>query len=144
MAATMSYKQRERKRRKKALEPTVAELTYDACPPSLNRIGSRGQSHWAYTRAKRDWQDIVGGMLMVGAVPRGLTYMRFDATLRFPVRRTRDAGNFGWLLDKACGDAAVAGGWLRDDNPDYYEFGGVTFDSTPGAPRTTLRVAYRT
>jgi hypothetical protein len=122
----------------------IAELTYDACPPSLNRVGSRGKSHWAYTRAKRDWQNIVGGMLLVGGVPRSLSHVRVDATLRFPVKRTRDAGNFGWLLDKACGDALVAGGWLTDDNPDHYEFGTVTFDQSVGPARTTLRITYRT
>jgi hypothetical protein len=124
--------------------PVVTELVYDAVPPSLNRVGSRGNSHWAYTRAKRDWQDTVGALLMAGQVPRRLVYVRADATLRFPVVRTRDAGNFGWLLDKACGDALVAGGWLSDDNPDCYEFGTVTFDPALGPPRTTLRLTYRT
>ena len=51
--------------------------------------------------------------------------------LRFPARRRRDSGNYRVMLEKALGDALVEGGWLPDDTPEHYEFGGVTF--TEGA-----------
>jgi hypothetical protein len=123
---------------------STATLVCHAVPPSLNKIGSRGKSHWAYTHAKREWQEAIGRLLMAERVPRGLGHVHADATLRFPVVRTRDAGNFAWLLDKATGDALKTGGWLTDDTPEYYEFGTVTFDRELGPPCTTLRLAYST
>lgn len=120
----------------------TATLVYDAVPPSLNRMGSRG-SHWPVTKAKHEWQRTIEKLLMHARVPRDLRHVRVTATLRFPVVRGRDAGNFSWLLDKACGDALVNGGWLRADVPDNYQFDGVTFDPELGAPRTTLQLFYR-
>lgn len=117
-------------------------MVHPAVPPSLNKIGSRGSSHWAYTTAKKNWQQLIGAMLMLNRVPRGLQFVHVDATLRFPVRRGRDAGNFAWMLDKACGDALTKGGWLPDDVPDHYEFGELTFDPELGPPRTTLRLRF--
>lgn len=117
-------------------------MTYAGVPPSLNKMGTRG-GHWPVTKAKKEWQQLIGGLLMFNRVPRGLEFVRVDATLRFPVVRGRDAGNFGWLLDKSCGDALVSGGWLSNDVPDCYEFGTVTFDPELGPPRTTLRLQYR-
>jgi hypothetical protein len=36
-----------------------------------------------------------------------------------------DQGNFRYFIEKALGDALVAGGWLADDDWDHYEFGGL-------------------
>jgi hypothetical protein len=49
----------------------------------------------------------------------------------FPDRIRRDQGNFRYFIEKALGDALVAGGWLEfgglaDDDWDHYEFGGMT------------------
>lgn len=117
-------------------------MSHSDVPPSLNRLGSRG-SHWGYTRAKRDWQDTITVMLLVAEIPRRLRFARIDATLRFPVKRRRDAGNFAWLLEKAAGDALVGGRWLKDDTPDQYVFGGVVFDEDLGPRQTILRLDYR-
>ena len=42
-----------------------------------------------------------------------------------PDRKRRDQGNHRFLLEKALGDALVAGGWLDDDDWARYEFGGL-------------------
>lgn len=121
---------------------TTVVMMHTDVPPSLNRLGSRG-SHWAYTKAKKEWQDTITVLLLLAEVPRRLRFAQVDATLRFPVRRKRDAGNFAWLLEKACGDALVAGRWLKDDTPDHYAFGGVVFDDALGPRQTILRLDYR-
>lgn len=121
----------------------IATVSHAAVPPSLNRVGSRG-GHWAYTRSKREWQELIAKLLWEAGVPRRLEHVHIDATLRFPVVRTRDAGNFSWMLEKAGGDALKQGGWIVDDTPDHYEFGSVTFDPELGPPRTTFHFHYRT
>jgi hypothetical protein len=118
-------------------------IVYDKVPPSLNKMGSRG-GHWPVTNAKKEWQRTIEGLLMAQRVPRNLRHVTVRATLRFPVVRGRDNGNFAWLLDKACGDALVNGGWLPADTPGHYRFADVTFDKQLGAPRTTLQLSYRT
>lgn len=117
----------------------VATLVYAAVPPSMNKMGTRG-SHWPVTKAKKQWQETIEALLMVERVPRNLLRVHVDAVLRFPVVRGRDSGNFAWLLDKACGDALVRGGWLEGDTPEHYRFGTLEFDAALGPPRTTLRL----
>lgn len=116
--------------------PGPIELSYDDVPPSLNRMGTRG-SHWTVTRTKTRWQDIFEQLLMASGLERGQGRVRATASLRLPVRRKRDEGNYRWLLEKALGDALVNGRWLLDDTPDYFTFGAVTFEE-PGPPRTTV------
>lgn len=109
-------------------------IEYDDCPPSLNHAHSR---HWSYFhRHKRAWQDIFEALLL--QVPRRLAYVHAEASLRFPVRRRRDEGNFRWLLEKALGDALVNGGWIADDTPDYFRTGLLTFEEDAGPKRTTV------
>lgn len=120
-----------------------ATLVHGDTPPSLNKIGSRGTSHWPYTRAKRQWQDIITVLLLKEQVPRRLSFVRVTATLRFPVVRQRDAGNHAWMLEKACGDALVTGRWLVGDTPEHFEFGGLEFDEELGPRQTILSLTFR-
>lgn len=117
-------------------------IYYTDVPPSLNAVGSRGATHWAYTNAKRRWQRIVTDLLVAAQVPRDLHHVRAHATVRFSVHRRRDTGNYLWLLDKALGDALVLGGWLPDDTPNYYEFTELRIDDAIGTKRTRLVLDY--
>jgi hypothetical protein len=114
-------------------------LVLEATPPSLNAIAGRGSRH-AFSRAKRRWQADLATMLMVRAVPRGLSRVEATALLTFPTRRRRDEGNFRVLLEKALGDALVEGAWLSDDVPEHLTFGSVTFGE--GRPCTRVYLRY--
>lgn len=116
-------------------DPYVAEI--GGVPPSLNRISSRG-SRWAYSKAKKEWQRDIGLALMACGLPRDRVSLRTMAVLRFPTAHRRDAGNFGWLLEKCLGDALVEGGWLPDDTPDFFRFEGVAFAPTRGKPLSLI------
>jgi hypothetical protein len=123
-----------------AIGTTTALYVADT-PPSLNRMGTRG-SHWATSRAKKQWQQNLGMLLLVNGVPRNLHHVTASAVLRFPVRRGRDEDNHAWLLAKALGDALV-NGWLPDDTPEHFRFAGLTFDPEPGPRRTTITLRLR-
>jgi hypothetical protein len=58
----------------------------------------------------------------------------------FPDRTRRDQGNHRFMLEKAMGDALVAGGWLEDDDWSRYEFGGLSAVYEKGVSRTRLMV----
>lgn len=66
------------------------------------------------------------------------------ASLRFPVKRRRDEGNFRALIEKALGDALQNGGWIPDDTPELYRFGELKFDDKTGPPQTSLLLEYDT
>jgi hypothetical protein len=112
-------------------------------PPSLNRVGSRG-SFFAWQRTKKRWQTDIEVGLMASALPRPCRFVRAYASLRFPVSRRRDAGNYQALLEKATGDALVNGGWLPDDTPEYFRFEDLRFERDLGPKRTTLQFVYET
>lgn len=114
----------------------MIELVYDDTPPSLNRVGTRS-NHWAVRDAKNRWQGIFEQILMGANLERGRERIHATASLRLPVRRTRDEGNYRWMLEKALGDALVNGRWLPDDTPEHFTFGGVSFEA-PGPARTTV------
>jgi hypothetical protein len=114
----------------------MIQLVYNDTPPSLNRIGTRG-SRWAVTRAKARWQGILEQLLLISGLRRGQARIHATASLRLPLRRTRDEGNYRWCLEKALGDALVNGRWLPDDTPEHFTFGELTFEQ-PGPGRTTV------
>lgn len=106
-------------------------------PPSLNKMGSRG--NWrVWNMHKKWWQDQVGLVLMKEVQPKRelTTPVLVDAVLWFKTARHRDEGNFRTLLEKSTGDALVAGGWIPDDTPENYQFRGVRF--MKGQTNTTL------
>jgi hypothetical protein len=116
----------------------VVEL--GATPPSYNALA---YSHWRKThRTKQAWQGDLVVLFLSERLPKPLIRARVSATLRFTQRRRRDEGNYRVLLEKACGDALVTGGWLADDTPEHYRFGHVEFEAERGAARTLVRVEY--
>lgn len=115
-------------------------LEFDQTPPSLNRVGaSGGWRQWE--RHKKAWQDNIGFALLAAVQPkrRLLTPVVADALLYFPQMRRRDEGNYRSILEKACGDALVAGFWIPDDTPDCFRFRSVTFAKKP-RPMTLLEL----
>lgn len=125
----------------------ICELTYAATPPSFNEVGYTG-SRWKLTKAKKEWQQVIEGLLMASGLPRGqpgfssLTRVNASARMRFAKRRGRDIGNYVVLLDKVLGDALVNGRWLANDTPEFYTFAGLSFEPEPGPDRTTVVLEY--
>lgn len=93
-------------------------------PPSLNASGSGG-NHFAYQEAKKRWQAMLTELLDATDLPRPCAGVLVEGRCCFPDRIRRDQGNFRYFIEKALGDALVAGGWLADDDWDHYEFGGL-------------------
>lgn len=118
---------------------TEFTIHYDDVPPSLNRMGTRG-NRFAVTREKKRWEGLIGMLLIAAKVPKGATYVRASATLRFPAARRRDPDNFAWLLTKALGDALQVCGVLPDDTQDEFEFTGLRVEDEKGPKRTTLHL----
>lgn len=107
------------------------------CPPSLNQVG--GRSHWtSWSKAKKSWQAEVTRQLEYIELPKGQTQLTAGARLRFPKVRRRDSDNHTALLAKATGDALVKGGWLPDDEPQFFFFEPVCFDPAPGPELTVM------
>jgi hypothetical protein len=102
-------------------------LEIAGCPPSLNLTRSW---HWSKARRlRRNWQDWMGWAAYeaIGPVVEPFSAAHATAELVFKVNRRRDEGNFRSALEKALGDALVERGYLRDDTPDRFTFGKVTF-----------------
>lgn len=119
----------------------VTTIVLNTTPPSFNKVGYTG-NRWALTRAKKQLQQTVEGMLMASGMPRNLDSVRASASMRFPKRRGRDANNYEVILDKALGDALKNGRWIADDQPEFYSFAGVTFEPDVGPERTTVVLEY--
>lgn len=79
---------------------------------------------------------------MAERCPRGLATVHASASLRFAVRRRRDEGNYRTPLEKALGDALVNGGWLPDDTPEHFRFGGVLIEPDTGPARTIVTIEW--
>ena len=116
-------------------------LAIPGTPPSLNQIGYH--SHWSVGRkAKRDWEQWLQIALLEQRVPKGLSSVTAQATIRFKQRRRRDEGNHRVLIEKALGDVLVQGGWLSDDTPDLYRFGTVELLAPCEKPETIVVLDY--
>lgn len=102
-------------------------------PPSMNSGNHSMQPH-AYQALKHAWQDAITVELEASGLPRGLEAVSVEALVGFPTRATRDGGNHRWMIEKACGDALVAAGFIEDDcffPVCRYEFGGIQAVHTP-------------
>lgn len=116
-------------------------LSIPGTPKSFNQVGYH--SHWTVNRREKlNWQGWIALALMEQKVPRRLKRVEVKATLRFKQRRRRDEGNFRVVLEKACGDALVEGGWLPDDDADLYRFGRVELLAPVERPETILVLDY--
>jgi hypothetical protein len=93
-----------------------------------------------YQSLKHRWQVRLSSLLADAGVPRGLAHVHAEGVAVFPDRAARDQGNYRVLVEKALGDALVAGGWLRDDCWSMYEFGSLGYVYMPGVSQTRLRL----
>lgn len=96
-------------------------------PPSMNSGNHSMQPH-AYQALKHAWQEALTAGLEASGLPRGLEAVTAEGLIGFPTLAVRDGGNYRWMIEKALGDALVAGGWLEDDcfyPVSRYEFGGI-------------------
>lgn len=117
------------------------ELSLPDVPPSLNVVGSRGKSHWAFTNAKKKWEGMFFIALLESKVPKDLLSVDAEAVLTFPSKRVRDEGNFRMMLEKALGDIMVTGGWLpHGDSADFYYFRRVSFSEETGPKHTLVKL----
>lgn len=136
---------------------TVA-FTLDGTPPSLNK---HMYANWRRThKVKKEWQSLFGWALSlspltkipvrieqaIGPVEHLLKRAIYvEATLGFSVQRRRDEGNYRWIIEKALGDALVAGGYLVDDTGDEFSVGRVSVSplraSPPGHTSVFLHVS---
>jgi hypothetical protein len=107
-------------------------------PPSLNVLGSGSQ--FGYINMKKAWQALLTEALERSGLPKGLQHVLVEGHCTFPDRHRRDQGNHRFMLEKALGDALVAGGWLEDDDWTRYEFGGLAAAYEKGVSRTRLMV----
>jgi len=124
-----------------AVALSEAVLAIPGTPPSFNQVGLR--THWAVGRRhKLKWQEFCTTALLEQRVPRNLDAVMVSARLEFPQRRRRDEGNFRVIIEKALGDALVAGGWIEDDTPDHYTFGAVELVAPAPAARTLVTIAW--
>lgn len=103
---------------------------------SLNALGSGNQ--FAYQNLKKAWAEALTLALDVSGLPKGLGKIVVEGEMCFPDRRRRDQGNHRFIVEKALGDALVAGGWLTDDTWNHYEFGGLRMRVDPGQSWTRL------
>lgn len=120
----------------RTVEATIA-LAY--VPKSLNR--TVGGSPWTWRQAKASLQRDFEALLMAERIPRPVEHIAASAQLTFTTTRRRDEGNYRTLIEKALGDALTNGGWLADDTPEYYQFGGLTFTRAP-RPATMIAVVW--
>ena len=107
-------------------------------PPSLNVLGSGNQ--FAYIAMKKAWGELLTVQLEMSGLPKGLQHVLVEGHCTFPDRHRRDQGNHRFMLEKALGDALVAGGWLVDDDWTRYEFGGLAQSYEKGVSRTRLMI----
>jgi hypothetical protein len=127
----------------------VLELELPVTPPSLNRLGAQGAPGqgpaWKrYNDEKQKW-----GLVLASKIPRRrlahpAARARCCGHLRFETNRSRDEGNFRYLLEKALGDALVRQCWIADDDWQRYTFERLHFDPSPGPPRTLVVVELET
>lgn len=116
-----------------------AEIVIPRTPPSMNTNAIR--SHWSgFQREKKAWQEEIGFSLMAAQLPRHGQRAMCGARMRFEKRGRRDSGNFQGVVEKALGDALVAGLWIPDDDAERFVFAGVEFDDEPGSNQTTIVV----
>lgn len=100
--------------------------------PSLRMLGS-GDQH-TYIAMKERLEEAFTAVLDASGLPRGLAGVTVEAMVIIGDKQKRDEGNVRFFLEKALGDALVAGGWLEDDQfyPErMYSFGQIQAQYDP-------------
>lgn len=110
-------------------------------PKSFNRVG--GTSSWRLWQThKKAWEDRMVRAIVDAGVPAHTgMFAKCTAELVVPVRRRRDAGNFGVLLEKSLGDALQRASVIPDDTPDHWSWTSVAFRHQPGVSLTIVHVS---
>lgn len=98
-------------------------VVHHGYPPSLNALGDGNR--FAYRAMKTAWETHLAALVERTDLPRPVARVTVEGLLTVPDRTRRDQGNFRVILEKALGDALVAGGWLEDDDWTRYSFGGL-------------------
>lgn len=122
-------------------EGAKGALVHIGTPQSLNALVRQGNPH-VYRGWKANWHERLVELLDEALLPRPLEHVHATGLLCFPTRTERDQGNFRVLLEKALGDALVAGGWLPDDHWDYFEFGDLRRTYARGEAWTEVTLRY--
>lgn len=140
-------------------------VRFDGLPPSYNAVGGRTNPHVIHFE-KATWEErlkiLLGGIpgtvmeytkpgtktvrieVLVqrwGDLPSRCSRITAEAKLTVPDKRRRDEGNFRTYIEKALGDALMAGGWLEDDQAypkRMYSFGNVEFEYAKGVEHTDI------
>lgn len=122
----------------------IVTLSYAGTPPSYNTFR---RAHWRKEhRIFTQWKGIIEDLLTESGLERSLTnapdrFIWAEAHLRFPTRTRRDEGNYRTPLEKPLGDALTNGGWIPDDTPHYFRFGGCHFVEERGECHTVICLA---
>lgn len=115
------------------------DMRHVGAPQSINALGSPSTSNrHVYQGWKKGWSETLGALLEQAGVPRPLAHVEAEGLVCFPTRAARDQGNFRVIIEKALGDTLVEGGWLPDDNWDFYEFGALRRTYSRGEAWTEL------
>lgn len=117
-------------------------MVHVGTPLSLNDNGAAANS-FGYQSAKKHWQERLVELMEEAGIPKPLQHVFAEGQACFPDSRDRDQGNYRFLIEKALGDALVAGGWLADDDWSRYEFGRLHYAYSKGDAWTALTLHCR-
>lgn len=109
---------------------------HSGTPVSLNVFGSGSQ--FLYQTVKRSWHDALGALLAQSDLPRPLESVYVIGEMCFADGRTRDQGNYRFVVEKALGDVLQTMGYLHDDNWQAYSFGDLAYRHIKGESWTRL------
>lgn len=105
--------------------------------PTMNQTLT--QDWKVYQGARKHWLPFLVDQVAETGLPLGLSSVAVMARFCFPDRRTdRDKGNFRGFIEKVLGDALEAGGWIKRDNWDTYDFISVSATRRPKERWTEL------
>lgn len=107
-------------------------------PDSFNVMAGRDPN--VYRSIVDKWRPVLTAALEASKLPKGLAGVMVEAEVSFGDAVGRDRGNHAVMLDKALGDALVAGGWLASDSWARYGFGELQRREERGVNRTRLAI----
>jgi hypothetical protein len=124
---------------------------YDDTPTTVNKGGGGSRGHWSKGhKEKQRWEGVYLALFLQAKLPRRLDFVRVHILLEYARPNTkRDPENFRHPVVKPLADAFVKAGYLKDDNPDYFDVGSLTISRDKlDAPKTiksriTVTIDYR-
>lgn len=115
-----------------------AHADHVGAPDSFNVMAGRDPN--VYRAIVDKWRPVLTAALEASGLPKGLDGVVVEAEVSFGDNVERDRGNHAVMLDKALGDALVAGGWLTKDSWSRYGFGELQRREAGKANRTRLMI----